>query len=147
MASYGFIVAALEHRDGSGPISVVRLGDGDEPDRCRVVDFLRFEELAWPDDYGPVDPLDFRALQQQLRVSEVAAALDVLRRVDAGDGAAVARENRRKDLGGDGVVGRYLPDWKGRIDFQNVTMAGHSFGGGTTVCSLSLSLSALNFPP
>ncbi|GAA5992008.1 hypothetical protein JCM10908_000694 [Rhodotorula pacifica] len=132
IASYGYIVAALEHRDGSGPISIVRLDDGKE----RTVDFLRMDQVEWPADYGQVDLLDFRALQQQLRVSEVAAALDVLQRINNGEGSAVAQENRRKDLGGEGVVGKYLPDWKGRIDFENVAMAGHSFGGGTTLEAL-----------
>lgn len=93
----------------------------------------RERKARWPAEYGPVHQLDFRALQQQLRVSEVAAALDVLNRINDGEGAAVARENRRTDLGGKDVVGRYLPEWKGRIDLENVTMAGHSFGGGTTV--------------
>ncbi|KWU46693.1 alpha/beta-hydrolase [Rhodotorula sp. JG-1b] len=133
MASHGFIVAALEHRDGSGPISIVRL---DDKGLERTVDFLRFEQVEWPAEYGPVHQLDFRALQQQLRVSEVAAALDVLNRINDGEGAAVARENRRTDLGGKDVVGRYLPEWKGRIDLENVTMAGHSFGGGTTLEAL-----------
>lgn len=95
-------------------------------------------KARWPAEYGPVHQLDFRALQQQLRVSEVAAALEVLNRINDGEGAAVACENRRTDLGGKEVVGRYLPEWKGRIDFANVTMAGHSFGGGTTVRFFSL---------
>ena len=42
MASHGFIVAALEHRDGSGPISIVRL---DDKGLERTVDFLRFEQV------------------------------------------------------------------------------------------------------
>jgi len=40
IASRGYIVAAIEHRDGSGPVSVVRLDNGHE----RVVDYLRPEE-------------------------------------------------------------------------------------------------------
>ncbi|POY71311.1 hypothetical protein BMF94_5623 [Rhodotorula taiwanensis] len=136
MASRGYIVAAVEHRDGSGPISIVRLGGGQE----REVPFLRPEELCWSEGSGDVDLLDFRAVQQQIRLSEVAAALAVLRRLNEGEGDPVARENRRKDLGGEGVAGRYLPDWKGRIDFNDVTVAGHSFGGGTTLEALRVGM-------
>lgn len=41
IASKGYIVAAIEHRDGSGPVSVVRSGDGKE----RIVDYIRPEHL------------------------------------------------------------------------------------------------------
>ncbi|GAA5995159.1 uncharacterized protein JCM10292_004570 [Rhodotorula paludigena] len=144
IASRGYIVAAIEHRDGSGPISVVRLEDGTE----RVVDYIRPDQsLDWPAGHKPQSSLDFRASAQlPFRLAEISAVLHHLRRLNAGEGAAIARENRRKDLGGEEVVGKWLEGWKGRIDLEHeVTMAGHSFGGATTIQVLRAGATAFPF--
>ncbi|TNY20603.1 platelet-activating factor acetylhydrolase, isoform II-domain-containing protein [Rhodotorula diobovata] len=143
IASRGFIVAAIEHRDGSGPVSVVRLENGEE----RVVDYLRPEEhLDWPTGTRPQTSLEFRSSAQlPFRLAEISALLHHLRRLNAGEGAAIARENRRRDHG-EGTVGRWLEGWKGRIALDGeMVMAGHSFGGATTIQVLRAGLSAFPF--
>ncbi|BGP44694.1 hypothetical protein JCM10450v2_000508 [Rhodotorula kratochvilovae] len=143
IASRGYIVAALEHRDGSGPVSVVRLEDGKE----RVVDYLRPEEhLDWPSGTRPQTSLQFRSSAQlPFRLAEISALLHHLRRINGGEGAAVAAENRRKDHGGK-RVGRWLEGWKGRIGLEGeMVMAGHSFGGATTIQVLRAGLTAFPF--
>lgn len=65
-----------------------------------------------------------------MRLAEISSVLDVLKRVNDGEGAAVSRENRRASSTG----AADLSSWTGRIDLKReVTMAGHSFGGATTV--------------
>ncbi|GAA5898664.1 hypothetical protein JCM6882_000890 [Rhodosporidiobolus microsporus] len=136
IASHGYIVAAIEHRDGSGPISVVRLEKGEE----RVVDYIRAEEhLEYPDGHSPLTSLQFRSPQLLMRLAEIRETLALLSRINDGDGAAVAAENRRKDYGGEGVVGKWLPAWKGRVGMDEMVMAGHSFGGATTIQALRAS--------
>ncbi|GAA5918738.1 hypothetical protein JCM8208_006447, partial [Rhodotorula glutinis] len=144
IASRGYIVAAIEHRDGSGPVSVVRLGGGDE----RVVDYLRPEEhLSWPTGTRPQTSLEFRSSAQlPFRLAEVSALVHHLRRLDAGEGLAVARENRRVGERERDELGRRLEGWKGRVGLEReMVMAGHSFGGATTIQVLRAGNSAFPF--
>ncbi|GAA5859818.1 hypothetical protein JCM1840_006468 [Sporobolomyces johnsonii] len=133
IASRGYVVAALEHRDGSGPISVVRLDDQGREER--VVDYIREADLVYPPSHNPPPPfLTFRAAQLLLRQSEIRFVLEILTRLNAGEGASVAKQNRRKDLGGEGVVGMWLAGWKGRLAMdRDVSASGHSFGAATTI--------------
>ena len=92
--------------------------------------YLRPEDLT----YRPQDPvlsqLDFRKEQLLMRAAEVKATLEVVRRLNTGEGGELAKENRRAPAGAGGDAG--LPLWKGRLS-ADATMAGHSFGGATTV--------------
>lgn len=91
---------------------------------------------SWPTGTRPQTSLEFRSSAQlPFRLAEISALLHHLRRLNAGEGAAIARENRRRDHG-EGTVGRWLEGWKGRIALDGeMVMAGHSFGGATTVRS------------
>lgn len=65
-----------------------------------------------------------------MRLAEVQSVLEIMSRINAGDGADVAAKNRRREQDGE----KDLVNWKGRIDLiKEVVMAGHSFGGATTV--------------
>lgn len=83
--------------------------------------------------------MQFRSSQLSMRLAEITSVLSLMQRLNDGDGGAVAKENRRKEYG----EGKSLEGWKGRIDMEKeVTMAGHSFGGATTVSVFSPSLAA-----
>ncbi|KAF2488681.1 alpha/beta-hydrolase [Lophium mytilinum] len=114
LASRGFVVAAIEHRDGSGPGSVVMKGEGGERD---IVHFDREDVVSDP----PITFEEFKAAQLAFREAEVEETIRVLRAINEGEGERVLQENPRAE-------GRGFADWEGRLDTDSVTMAGHSYG-------------------
>jgi platelet-activating factor acetylhydrolase len=111
LASRGFLVVAIEHRDGSGPGSVVMRGD-----TARYVPYLN-EDMLSPRPKTP----RLREMQLAMRQAEVAELIKILRRINDGHGADVHYLNTRNE-------GDTLRSWKNRLDFTRMTMAGHSFG-------------------
>ncbi|KAL1918031.1 uncharacterized protein VTP21DRAFT_3297 [Calcarisporiella thermophila] len=105
LASAGCVVCAVEHRDGSASFSHVK--------RKQPLEYVH-----------PVDPsaMEFRREQVKHRLEEVNACWELVKKLE--DGHLV--ENifeERIDLG----------QFKGRLDLENAVMAGHSFGGCTTI--------------
>ena len=124
LASRGYVVAAVEHRDGSGPGSIVLGSDGAEK---RVFHAPR-------ESIDPVPEVEeLKRLQLALRQAEMEETVAVLRRIDAGHGAAVHADNRR----GEGAT---LAGWRGRLDMEQVIVGGHSYGA-------TLALQALRGAP
>ncbi|KAL4918932.1 platelet-activating factor acetylhydrolase, isoform II-domain-containing protein, partial [Aspergillus aurantiobrunneus] len=125
LAARGYVVAAIEHRDGSGPGSVVRRG-------LRSV--LPFKSHHLHHD----PPLDRSALQRaqlSFRQAEMEETVRVLRMLDNGEGDAVCRHNSRGE-------GAHLAAWRGRLDVNRVILAGHSYGatGVLRACRAGLGL-------
>lgn len=157
-ASYGFIVCALEHRDGSGARTFVNhppqsLGTREEreedgkvkhPNKKRdpkydVVDFIFPKDNPWDTRPGNPKGIDeeLRKYQLELRLAEVEEAFEVICTINNGQGAHVAGSNLRR-VGALGASSRGLNGveweaWKGRVNTDHVTMLGHSFGAATTV--------------
>ena len=158
LASYGFVVCAVEHRDGSGPRTFVNhphegLGCREERECTGHVDHLERErQHSWdvqdfifpkqnPQDTSPgnnsgVDH-DLRTAQINMRLAEVEEAYEVVRAIANGMGPSIAGKNLRNAHGmgssSRGLDGVDWDAWKGRIDTTHVTMVGHSFGAATTV--------------
>lgn len=123
LASHGFVVAALEHCDGSGCAARYTGGDG----RAR---WKLHEPMSVP--FGEV-PSEFREQQLHQRVAEVRAALDALQGLDEGrfpEAANVAPGGARLALS----------QWRGRLDLSHVAIAGHSFGGAAAVAAAGADL-------
>jgi platelet-activating factor acetylhydrolase len=157
-ASYGFVVVAVEHRDGSGPRTYVNRsneGEGSVEDFEKrgkldhhkeekekgfsIVDYL-FPKYN-PYDTAPnskkgVDK-ELREAQIDLRLAELEEAYNVMREIHAGNGASIASKNLRikpnKGASRHGLEGIDWSRWKGRFRLDHVTACGHSFGAATSV--------------
>ncbi|ETR99321.1 PAF acetylhydrolase [Trichoderma reesei RUT C-30] len=114
MASRGYVVAAVEHRDGSGPGSLMRIHG--EPDK-KILHFKEAELESVP----PMDRAKYKYDQLAFRDAEILHAVAVLRAINDGKGEDVYRRNSR-------LEGAHLHAWAGRLDLGNLTIGGHSFG-------------------
>jgi len=116
LAARGYVVAMLEHRDGSCPGSVImRRG---EPDRTRLLFDVSEVETAGGEALN-VD--DFHTAQLAFRQAEMEEAVRVLRLINSGRGADVFRHNPRGEGAG-------LAAWAGRLNTDEMVVAGHSYG-------------------
>ncbi|KAF7976303.1 hypothetical protein HWV62_7003 [Athelia sp. TMB] len=117
MASRGWVCAAIEHRDGTSPESVVLLGqDKDAKTHAggrERLDWLDWGDLHWPHlDAQPTDDTTLRHEQLRMRVAEAHAVLSALR--------------------GEREGGVDQPGWDGlhtHVDARRPVVAGHSLGG------------------
>jgi len=160
MASYGFIVCATEHRDGSGPRSFINHAEGFEhvdddakdpkghdankgplkrKDGYDIVDYIFPKDNPYdtsPGNEGGVDR-ELRDTQIDLRMAEVEEAYHVLGLINSGRGHEVAAKNLRRkghrDASSHGLEGIDWQRWTGGINMTSVTALGHSFGAATTV--------------
>ncbi|KAK3849897.1 hypothetical protein Pcinc_043366, partial [Petrolisthes cinctipes] len=113
MASHGFVVAAIEHRDLSGCASFTINDDGEK-------EFLLFK--AVPPD---MKEYDLRNQQIKIRVAESIRALDVLHKLNEGQ--------VKNEL----VTNFDLKQLCNRLDLTDPIMTGHSFGGVTAISTLA----------
>ncbi|KAL7813863.1 platelet-activating factor acetylhydrolase, isoform II domain-containing protein [Trichoderma aethiopicum] len=130
MASRGYVVAAVEHRDGSGPGSLMRIKG--EPDK-RILHFEDGELESVP----PMDRAKFKYDQLAFRDAEILHTVAVLRAINDGQGEDVYRLNSRHE-------GAHLRDWAGRLDLGNLTIGGHSFGATGALQALKHAPSDVN---
>lgn len=159
-ASHGFVVVAVEHRDGSGPRSYVNRSpregeegsaedtekrgkvDHDEEERqlgFSTVDYLfpkgnHFDTS--PNNEKGVDK-ELRGAQIDLRMAELEEAYSIMRSIHAGKGQTIASKNLRKKgykgASRHGLEGIDWSRWQNRFHLDHVTACGHSFGAATCV--------------
>ncbi|KAF2156448.1 hypothetical protein K461DRAFT_310905 [Myriangium duriaei CBS 260.36] len=159
LASYGNVVCAVEHRDGSGPRSYIN-HDPDETtselddelkghnqlrgplklrDGYDIVDYIFPQDN--PYDTGPTNKKgvdrELRDHQIDLRMAEVEEAYWILSTINSGNGHVVAERNlRRKGFHASssyGLDGVDWSSWRNRVYTDSITALGHSFGAATVV--------------
>jgi len=115
LCSEGFIVASVEHREGSACYS-------------RFVEPGSTVEIPHQRLGGSEDEYTVRHQQILQRANEVSAALDILTQLNAGDTV----HNVLKE-----EAGYNLQHLAGTMNFDSCYMLGHSFGGGTALLAAS----------
>lgn len=121
LASKGYVVAAIEHRDGSGPASIVMSTGGEH-----IRQHITVSDLAHDDDF---DVAKLKEVQLDFRQAEVEETIRVLRQINAGDGSEITAANTRKE-------GDTLRGWTGRLDLDGIVIAGHSYGATLAISTL-----------
>lgn len=148
-ASYGFIVIAVEHRDGSGPrtyINHAKRGEGSASDLetrgkldhdphqkergYSIIDYIFPKDN--PLDTSPLNEkgvdTELRDAQKDLRLAEIEEAYGVFTEIIKGNGQMISDKNlRRKGYKGSsrhGLEGVDWSQWKDRARLDHVTAAG-----------------------
>jgi len=133
LASQGYVVLAVEHRDGSAPAVTLPpappVNGRTTPTKQeqRVLGYIKKDEIAW--EGGEKGSLErFRTLQLEMRVREVYEAYQSFGRVVQGDSSEAILEP---------IDAALRQQWAGslrdQVDMSQVQLTGHSFGAGTVV--------------
>jgi platelet-activating factor acetylhydrolase len=117
LASRGVVVAAIEHRDGSGPGTMVHLPDG----QTKNVIFFRANQLQSEDPDTELSNDDYRFKKLAFRDAEIQETISVLQSLNDGSGTKKFDQNYRNE-------GKTLDEWKNRLNMSQTIIAGHSFG-------------------
>lgn len=136
LASHGFIVAAVEHRDGSACATFHTLeptADGVPADADRADPSGR----VWlPLQRRDLDDVPYRNAQAAQRADECLEAADTLLLLGQAGGSGVSNRMPGDECGDNGDA-RLLDQFKGRIDEKRIHLMGHSFGGSSALTALS----------
>lgn len=113
IASHGYVVAAVEHRDGSGPGTIIHHPN----DKEEKVWHMKLEDL---EANPPMTELDLKAAQLNYRDAEISETIKLFAQLNSGDAPVV---NLKPDS-----PRNALPGFKNRLNLSAITVAGHSYG-------------------
>lgn len=123
LASHGVFCVALEHRDGSGALSLVRNGDaeavGEAPSEVLSVPWKRISLKIRP------GVLEERDEQIRIRIFEIMALYQALELLDEGQALKNLAHSSDEEFS--------IPRGSLSLKPESVIWAGHSFGGATII--------------
>ncbi|EEB14848.1 Platelet-activating factor acetylhydrolase precursor, putative [Pediculus humanus corporis] len=119
LASHGYVVIALEHRDESS--SMTYYYKSEEKLNKDERTWMKFKRVK----VGTPEHLTERSRQVEQRSNECKRALTILENLNSGN-----------DIGNILKSDFDLKQFKNRLDFTKPIMMGHSFGGATTLLTL-----------
>lgn len=130
LASRGYVVCAIEHRDGTGPSSAIKLDHGTIKD----IDFLDWKDLDWPTipaDSQPENDTRLRKDQLEMRCAEFEEVIEIMTRINKGD-PVIQTSIKSPNFDWD----RWGPKWNA-INTNKPVMVGHSLGGSAGLLAAS----------
>lgn len=126
LASEGYVVLAIEHRDGSGPSVMLPPEEGSkEP---RALQYIRHSELDWSDEEDST-LTRFRTLQLDIRLREVYETYQSFRRLlsPAGNESMIINDMTESRME------EWIASFRDEVDLESLSLTGHSFGGSTVI--------------
>ena len=138
LASRGVVVAAIEHRDGSSPGSVVR--SPGNPDRA--VHILRESDLITSQADGKMTTPQLKFEQLAFRDADIFECIRILQDINTRGGQDVNDMNRLPN-----PEGETISSWKGKLDFTRLITAGHSYGATGALQALKSNISSSSSSP
>ncbi|XP_065898491.1 platelet-activating factor acetylhydrolase-like [Dysidea avara] len=119
LASHGYLVAAIEHRDRSAGHCYTKYWKNDSK---KFVDhWIPYKKLPSSDE-----ELIYRAQQLTIRRKEILLGLDFIQQLD---GSGEFENLLQSDFD--------FKQFKGKLDLVHTAVMGHSFGGATTLTALA----------
>ncbi|WWC71354.1 uncharacterized protein I206_105309 [Kwoniella pini CBS 10737] len=136
LASEGYVVLAVEHKDGSGPAVCLPSIEGEEETgkEGKILHYIRQSDLKWAK--GEDKSLThFRTLQLDIRSREIYETYHNFKNLINNNHAEfiipeIGNKEKEKDLI---KKKEWIESLNDKVDYEDLRLTGHSFGGGTVL--------------